>query len=285
MVLSGMFSTLQPMVPDVKRLVDEIVDELVRDERILKMYSLWYEKRFDVQRTYTDQLPEKILLSQQKEFKQIRNMVILEALELHLETPVPVEAVPLPGEDDLPPLPEEPPPEIDWEPPIPDDYEIPPEPQEAPSDYDWIPPPDMYDAPPLPEEPPPLPEDYELPMENALPETTAGEPQSERRSGDPHIRWSKDYKAARYALFAKDGRDPDFAQAFSLFLSEAQNGNALTMHDLGRMFADGLGWEIDAGQAWEWYAKALDAFIAVEIAGSKHKPTRNTASANCLRQN
>lgn len=252
--------------PDVKRLVDEIVDELARDERIGKMYDLWYEKRFDVLRTYTDQLPEKVPLSQQKEFKPIRNMVIREALELLPDTQTPVEAIPLPDNYDSPPPPEEPPPEMEWEPPPPPDYyEIPPEPQELPSNYDWIPPPDVYDAPPLPEEAPPEME-WEPP-----PDTLAEEPQIERRSGKPHIRWSDDYKAAHDALFVKDGYDPDFDRAFSLFLSEAQKGNALAMHDLGRMFADGLGREIDNEQAWGWYAKALDAFKAVEATDDKHK--------------
>ena len=50
----------------------------------------------------------------------------------------------------------------------------------------------------------------------------------------------------------------------TLFQQEAQKGNALAMHDLGRMLADGLGRKIDMQAAHVWYSKALAAFYAVE---------------------
>ena len=65
--------------PSVKSLVDEIVDELERDGRIAAAYDLWYEMREEVLRTYKDDLPERIPLSRQKEFKRIKNIVIQEA--------------------------------------------------------------------------------------------------------------------------------------------------------------------------------------------------------------
>ena len=68
--------------PKVKRIVDEIVDELAKDERVAKAYSLWQEMRDEVCRTYSEKLPERLPLSQQKEFKTVRNMVIREALKL-----------------------------------------------------------------------------------------------------------------------------------------------------------------------------------------------------------
>lgn len=66
----------------VKSLVDEIVDELERDERVAAAYNLWYEMREEVLRTYKDDLPERIPLSRQKEFKRIKNIVIQEAVRL-----------------------------------------------------------------------------------------------------------------------------------------------------------------------------------------------------------
>jgi hypothetical protein len=71
--------------PSVKSLVDEIVDELERDERVVAAYNLWYEMREEVLRTYKDDLPERIPLSQQKEFKRIKNIVIQEAVRLEAE--------------------------------------------------------------------------------------------------------------------------------------------------------------------------------------------------------
>jgi len=68
--------------PDVKGIVDSIIDKIASDEGIAALYDLWYESRFDILRTYTDELPEKVPLSQNKEFKSIKNMVIQEALTI-----------------------------------------------------------------------------------------------------------------------------------------------------------------------------------------------------------
>lgn len=70
--------------PDVKALVDSIVDELSNDDRIKKLYDLWYEQKENTIRTYTDEIPDRIPLAQNKEFKSIKNAVIKEALKLNL---------------------------------------------------------------------------------------------------------------------------------------------------------------------------------------------------------
>ena len=67
---------------DLKAVVDEVVDELAKDPRDAAAYNLWYELREDVLRTYKDNLPERLPLSGQKEFKRIKNLVILEAVKL-----------------------------------------------------------------------------------------------------------------------------------------------------------------------------------------------------------
>lgn len=66
----------------LKNIVDKIVDELARDEKVAELYNSWYEMRNEVLRTYTDKLPPHLPLSQQKEFKSIKNMVIAEALNI-----------------------------------------------------------------------------------------------------------------------------------------------------------------------------------------------------------
>lgn len=70
---------------DVKNLVDSIVDELAKDERIAALYDLWYEQREAVIQTYTKELPERVPLSQNTEFKSVRNMVITEAMNILLQ--------------------------------------------------------------------------------------------------------------------------------------------------------------------------------------------------------
>ncbi len=80
-----------------KKLVDEIVAELAGDSRIQELYSLWYEQKEDVLRTYTNKIPERIPLEQEKEFRTIRNAVVQAAMQLH----VPQEELPL--SDPVPP--------------------------------------------------------------------------------------------------------------------------------------------------------------------------------------
>ena len=66
----------------VKSIVDEIVDELAKDPRVAAAYDLWYQLREEVLRTYKNDLPDRLSLSQQKEFKRIKNLVIEEAVRL-----------------------------------------------------------------------------------------------------------------------------------------------------------------------------------------------------------
>ena len=68
--------------PKTKAVVDAIVDELAKDERVAAAYDLWNQMREEVCRTCSEQLPERLPLSKQKEFKAVRNMIIREMLRL-----------------------------------------------------------------------------------------------------------------------------------------------------------------------------------------------------------
>ena len=70
-----------------KKLVDNIVVLLSQEERIREMYDRWYDLREEVLRTYTNKLPERIPLSEQKEFKPIRNAVVQAAEQIKLSVP------------------------------------------------------------------------------------------------------------------------------------------------------------------------------------------------------
>ena len=70
--------------PDVKAIVDSIVEELASDGRIKKLYDLWYEQKENTICTYTDEIPDRIPLAQNKEFKSIKNAIIKEALKLNV---------------------------------------------------------------------------------------------------------------------------------------------------------------------------------------------------------
>ena len=103
----------------LKAVVDEIVDELAKEPCVAAAYALWYELREDVLRTYKDDLPPRLPLSQQKEFKRIKNIVIEEAVRLGARQQVfhpddQQDRVPVENQEEAP-LPEAPQPDNDWD--------------------------------------------------------------------------------------------------------------------------------------------------------------------------
>ena len=89
------------MPKKAKNLIDGIVDELAKDERLAELYNLWYEQRDHITRTYQDTMTQRIPLSQNKEFKTIKNAVIQEALNiLHNRITFEDEHIDQPKEDD-----------------------------------------------------------------------------------------------------------------------------------------------------------------------------------------
>ncbi len=65
-----------------KKLVDSIVDDLAGDSKISELYDLWYEQRERILQTYSSHLPERVPLSQNEEFKAVRNAVVRAAVEV-----------------------------------------------------------------------------------------------------------------------------------------------------------------------------------------------------------
>lgn len=65
-----------------KNLIDGIVDEMASDEKIKELYELWYEKREIIVKIYREEIPPRVPLSSNKEFKSIRNAVLQQALRL-----------------------------------------------------------------------------------------------------------------------------------------------------------------------------------------------------------
>ena len=66
----------------VKKLVDSVVDEMERLPIVRECYERWLELQGKVQSYYTEEEIKRFKLSQQKEFRQIKNAVINEALKL-----------------------------------------------------------------------------------------------------------------------------------------------------------------------------------------------------------
>ena len=68
---------------DIKDLVDSIVDELSKDETIANLYDLWYEKKYEILGMYSSRRPPKIPLSENKEFRSIKNSIVNEAKHIN----------------------------------------------------------------------------------------------------------------------------------------------------------------------------------------------------------
>lgn len=65
---------------DVKAIVNGIVDELAKEEKVAECYKQWLESKSEILHYYKDADAEQLPLSEQKELKSIKNMVIREAV-------------------------------------------------------------------------------------------------------------------------------------------------------------------------------------------------------------
>ena len=225
---------------DVKAIVDEIVAELAADERIRKLYDLWYEQRENVLRSYTDHFPERIPLEQNKEFKTIRNAVIQEAMKIVNGIQ---QAAELEPRQDM------------WEVGLPPGGEPDMDAMADPS-Y-WM---DRF-QPRLTELEPVISEPY--------PVDTEPEDAPALHSSDSKEWWSEYYKLARKYLYGNKGEKPDFQKAMPLLLLEANRGNGYACYDIGRMHLLGQGYEEDEEEAQRWFRDALEAFQTAEMAAEK----------------
>ena len=68
--------------PELKRLVDAIVEDFSKDPRIAELYNLWYEQKESGIRFYQDEMPERVSLTDNPEFRTIKNMILQEAENL-----------------------------------------------------------------------------------------------------------------------------------------------------------------------------------------------------------
>ena len=225
---------------DVKAIVDEIVAELAEDERIQKLYDLWYEQREDVLRTYTDRFPERVPLAQNKEFKPIRNAVIQEAMKIVNGIQ---QAAELEPQQDV------------WEGVLP-----------------------MGDEPDMDAMADPTYWMERFHLRSTEREPVVSEPNlvdvgvkdtSAISSSDSKEWWSDTYKQARIYLYGTKEEKPDFQKAMSLLLTEANRGNGYACYDLGRMHQQGLGCEENKGEAQRWFSMALEAFRNAEQVAKK----------------
>ena len=71
--------------PDLKALVSQIVEELAKDEHIATLYDLWYQDKQAARNVYDERPLQRVPLSENPDFKPVRNAVIRAAVELDVE--------------------------------------------------------------------------------------------------------------------------------------------------------------------------------------------------------
>ena len=87
-----------------------------------------------------------------------------------------------------------------------------------------------------------------------------------------YLKWSNNYKEACKLIYDKHSRREDFQKAEQLLLSEAQSGNVLAIHDLGRLYSTEKLGEKDLEKSQRYYSEALKCFLEIEPTASKLKP-------------
>ena len=97
--------------PELKSLVNQIVDELSKDKRIAQLYDLWYQDKQVARNVYDERPLQRVPLSENPDFKPVRNAVIQAAIMLPSEPLSPVE------DDEEPEI---------KEPPLEEPFEFPP---------------------------------------------------------------------------------------------------------------------------------------------------------------
>ena len=96
-------------------------------------------------------------------------------------------------------------------------------------------------------------------------ESNLGEAQS---SSGLYIKWTAEYKSACSELYKKQ----NVSKALELFHAEAERGNILALHDLGKMYRNGLLGDENIPKADEYFQKALQGFLALEPTAKCLKP-------------
>ncbi len=82
-----------------------------------------------------------------------------------------------------------------------------------------------------------------------------------------YIKWSTLYKEACKIIYDKKSKKEDYEKAEQLLISEANSGNVLAIHDLGKLYSTKKLGEKDEEKSYKYYEKALQGFVEIEPNG------------------
>ena len=230
--------------PEVKETVNNIFSELAKDENIRQLYEKWCSLERLKCKTYTQKEKELPVLTDNKVFQPVRNMIIRTVLDMNnlivdaaVKEPEPTEQ----SENDDSTI--DVPPQFD-------------ESEQSENDKMIFSDNDDFTA-----------EDFIWSDENAVTVDVDNTPKSKY-----YLKWSNSYKEACKLIYNKQSKLEDFQKAEQILLSESQSGNVLAIHDLGKLHStDKLGAK-DEEKSLRYYSEALKGFLEVEPSSKKLKP-------------
>ena len=82
-----------------------------------------------------------------------------------------------------------------------------------------------------------------------------------------YIKWSTSYKKACKIIYNKNSEKEDYEKAEQLLIAEADSGNVLALHDLGKLYSTKKLEEKDEGKSNKYYEEALRGFTEIEPNG------------------
>ena len=230
--------------PEVKETVNNIFSELAKDENIRQLYEKWCSLERLKCKTYTQKEKELPVLTDNKVFQAVRNMIIRTVLDMNnlivdaaVKEPEPTEQ----SENDDSTI--DVPPQFD-------------ESEQSENDKMIFSDNDDFTA-----------EDFIWSDENAVTVDVDNTPKSKY-----YLKWSNSYKEACKLIYNKQSKLEDFQKAEQILLSESQSGNVLAIHYLGKLHStDKLGAK-DEKKSLRYYSEALKGFLEVEPSSKKLKP-------------
>ena len=230
--------------PDVKETVNSIFSELAKDNNIRQLYEKWCSLESLKYKSYTQKEKELPVLTDNKVFQPVRNMIIRTVLDMNnlivdaaVKEPEPTEQ----SENDDSTI--DVPPQFD-------------ESEQSENDKMIFSDNDDFTA-----------EDFIWSDENAVTVDVDNTPKSKY-----YLKWSNSYKEACKLIYNKQSKLEDFQKAEQILLSESQSGNVLAIHYLGKLHStDKLGAK-DEKKSLRYYSEALKGFLEVEPSSKKLKP-------------
>lgn len=90
-----------------------------------------------------------------------------------------------------------------------------------------------------------------------------------------YIKWSTSYKEACKIIYDKKSGKEDFEKAEQLLIAEADSGNVLAVHDLGKLYSTKKLGEKDEAKSYKYYEEALQGFTEIEPNGDFMFPHEN----------